>query len=124
MVKNQSDEGINKEPILIENYMSITFKDVQASSALKKSVTEYSTLVIPTTCFLLPGSIFNFSRQVCARQICNFLKSAHKSLSITQLSGQAMVCLHLAVQTTFQRPAPCSIFCRFTLYISVLDWCF
>lgn len=123
MVKNQSDKGINKEPILIDNYINITFKDVQASSKLKESVTEseHLTPVIPTTYRLLPGSIFYFSRQICARQICNFLKSAYKSLSIPQSSGQAMVCLHSAVQTTFQRPVPHSIFYWFTLYISVLD---
>lgn len=69
MVQNQSDEGINKEPILLENYINITFRDVQASSTLKKSVTEseHLTPVIPTTYCLLPGSIFRFSSQVCAR---------------------------------------------------------
>lgn len=39
-VKNQSEEGINKEPIFIKNCISIAFKDVQASSTLKKSVSE------------------------------------------------------------------------------------
>lgn len=108
MVKNQSDEGINKEPILLENYISITFRDVQASSTLKKSVTEseHSIPVIPTTYCFLPGSIFYFSRHVCAKQICDFLQSAYKSLSITQSLAQAMACFHSAAQTTFQRPVP------------------
>lgn len=86
-MKNQSNEGINKNTGLLEFYIHVTFRDVQVTRTLKKSVTEFEhwTLVIPTTYLLLPGSIFDLFSWLYAGKFarcCSLF--AYKSLSPTR----------------------------------------
>lgn len=127
MVKNESDEGINKEPVLLEFYIGITFRDVQATLTLKKSNSDWVWALDPSHPHNLVGlawfPFWPLQLPLCKANLQLAAACLHTNPSVSSVLGSGYGLLSFS-STMSQRPVPCTIFYWFTSYISELDWYF